>query len=113
MEGRMATKKKTAKRKTAKRAAGGARRLATIDLSKVALASVTAALKKAPIKPGVLAGFIIDQDTLDTMNITADALAKNVATEISAKVGVRLRPGKIIGPRDILVGFMPPPILRV
>ena len=91
----MAAKKKVSKK------------LAKADLRAATLASVKAALGKAP-GGGIINGFVLSDAALAKLGVSANALAKSVTASTSAATGVPLKAAVTKRPGTILVGFLPP-----
>lgn len=94
------------RKKATKKSARG-KRLAATDLRTATLASVKAAIGKIP-GGGIINGFVLDEGALEKLGVSANALAKNVATSASQATGLRLSPVVIKRPGTIIAGFLPP-----
>lgn len=97
----MATKRKAKKQ--------SAKKLAVKDLRSATLASVRAAIGKAP-GGGIINGFVLDEADVESLGKSPDALAKAIASDAGRAAGLKLKPLVIKRPGTILVGFVPPPI---
>jgi len=89
-----------------------ARSVKTLSLAAATNASVKAVLRKASItlpKGGVTTvGFVLDEATLAARNADPLALAKDIAGEVSAATGVRVKPTFAKFGGGIIMGFIPP-----
>lgn len=81
------------------------------DLKSATAASIRAVLGKGlPKRPGIIAGFWMDEAQIKASRMTPEAIAKKVASQASAASGVKLTPGLVRGGGGILVGYVQPAI---
>ena len=91
----------------------GTRSIKVKDLRVATEASIRAALAKTPIKrPGILTGFLLDKASIARLDVSPGRLAKDIASSTGKLSGLRLRPVARRVPGGILVGFMPPKIMK-
>jgi hypothetical protein len=83
------------------------------DLRTATAASIRAVLGKGfPKRPGVVAGFWLDEAFIKEAGLKPNAIAKTIARQASAASGVKLTPGIIRGEGGILVGYVQPAIFN-
>ena len=111
----MATKKKrkTKSKKAAKKVVRKAASLKVADIGTATAASVKAILGRAkPVKPGIIAGIVLDPRSVETLRLAPQALATKIAGRTSKAIGIKLKPAVVRGPGGILVGYIQPRLVR-
>ena len=83
------------------------------DLRAATEASVKAVLGgRFVTRPGVLVGLWIDRTSINKLDVSAGTLAKNLAKQVSVISGIKVTPGIRPGKGGVLVGFIPPRIMK-
>lgn len=82
------------------------------DLKAATEASVRAVLGKKVTGRGVLVGLWLDKAAINELGVSANALARDVSKQVSAISGIRVTPGIKPGRGGVLVGFIPPKLLK-
>lgn len=90
-----------------------AKTLKQTDLRSATLTSVRAVLGKAvPPRPGILAGYWLDDAKLKRLGREPEDLASEIARQVSAKSGIKVTPGIVGGKGGVLVGYVQPRLTK-
>lgn len=83
------------------------------DLQSATAASIKAVVgKRFPGKPGVIVGFWLDNAAVKAQGQTANAIAADVARQVGAASGLRVKPAILKRPGGVLVGYLQPRIAK-
>lgn len=83
------------------------------DLRSATAASLKAALgKKIAGKVPIICGIFVEQQEIERLDQSGDALAKEIAQQVSIASGIKVKPGAQKIPGGIIVGFVQPKILK-